>query len=256
MKVTVVGSGCGIPNPRRGSPCIAVSVGKELFAFDCGPGALRSMASAGVGWTELGGIFVTHFHTDHIADIAPLFFAFNIPDVNRTEPLRLCGPPGLKKLYQDLVAAYGDWLEPKRYELFVEELLEVPLEGATWRVENAPAEHSRPALAYRFETEGASLVYSGDTDYSESIVQLASPCDLLILECSYPNEIKVPGHLSPRKAGEMARRAGCKKLVLTHIYPVCADYDLVAQCRQTFDGDVVLAEDGMRFELASGRISG
>jgi ribonuclease BN (tRNA processing enzyme) len=43
--------------------------------------------------------------------------------------------------------------------------------------------------------------------------------------------------------------------VLTHIYPACADYDLAAQCRQTFDGDVVLAEDGMRFELGSGRIS-
>jgi ribonuclease BN (tRNA processing enzyme) len=251
VKVTIVGSGCGIPNPKRGSPCVAVSAGKELVALDCGPGALRSMAAAGVPWAEVGTIFITHFHTDHIADIAPLLFALNIPDVNRVDPLRLCGPPGIKNLFEKLVAAYGDWLVPKRYELVVEELRGEPLEGERWRAETARAEHSRPAYAYRFEADGGSLVYSGDTDYSESIVQLASPCDLLILECSYPNEIEVAGHLNPRKAGEMARKAGCKKLVLTHVYPVCADYDLVAECRQTYHGDVVLAEDGLQFEVGS-----
>jgi ribonuclease BN (tRNA processing enzyme) len=93
------------------------------------------------------------------------------------------------------------------------------------------------------------MVYSGDTDYSESIVSLASGCDLLIIECSYPNEIEVSGHLIPKKAAEMARQSGCKKLALTHIYPACADYDLVAECKETYNGDVVLAEDGIAFEL-------
>jgi len=251
VKVTVVGSGCGIPNPKRGSPCIAVRGGKELFAFDLGPGALRAMGTAGVAWAELDAVFITHFHTDHIGDLAPLLFAYNIPDTNREFPLRLCGPPGIEKLYENLVAAYGEWLVPKRYELFIEELADAPLEGAAWRLEIAPAEHSRPAYAYRFEADGASMVYSGDTDYSESIVSLASGCDLLILECSYPNEIEIAGHLIPRKAADMARRTGCKKLVLTHIYPVCADYDLIAECKETYNGDVVLAEDGMEIELAA-----
>ena len=125
----------------------------------------------------------------------------------------------------------------------------MPLEGEDWRIETAPAKHSDPAYAYRFEARGASMVYSGDTDYAEPVIQLASPCDLLILECSYPNEIDTPGHLTPKKAGEMAKAAGCKKLVLTHIYPICADYDLISECKQTYDGDVLLAEDGMRFEL-------
>ncbi|MBI4830901.1 MAG: hypothetical protein HY801_04955 [Candidatus Lindowbacteria bacterium] len=116
-------------------------------------------------------------------------------------------------------------------------------------METVPAEHSQPAYAYRFEADGASLVYSGDTDYSDRIATLASGCDLLILECSYPDEIEVPTHLTPTKAARMAQRAGCKKLALTHIYPVSADYGLAGQCRQTFGGDVVLAEDGMQFEL-------
>jgi ribonuclease BN (tRNA processing enzyme) len=195
--------------------------------------------------------FFTHFHTDHISDLAALLFALNIPDGNRTKPLTLVGPPGFQKLYESLVVAHGAWLTPKLYELYIEELSGVPLEGTMWRVETAPAEHSQPAYAYRLEADGAAMVYSGDTDYSEQIIQLASGCELLILECSYPNEIEVPGHLTPEKAGEMAQRAGCRKLALTHIYPVSADYDLVAQCRQAFSGDVILAEDGIVFELGA-----
>ena len=249
MEVTIAGSGCGIPNADRGSPCIAVVADKKLFAFDLGPGALKSMAAAGLPWAGLDAIFITHFHTDHIADVAPLLFAYNIPDVNREAPLSIYGPPGVRELHERLVAAYGEWLIPKRYELRIEELLGEPVEGGDWRIETAPAKHSAPACAYRFEAGGRSVVYSGDTDYSEEIIGLAAGCDLLILECSYPDDLEVAGHLTPRKAGEMALRAGCAKLALTHIYPVCAGYDLVSQCEQAFDGDIVLAEDGMKFRL-------
>lgn len=249
VEITIVGSGCGIPNPKRGSPCVAVKVGVALLAFDLGPGALRAMAAAGLEWAKLDTIFVTHFHTDHIADIGTLLFTLNIPDVNRTEPLAVYGPPGLRGFHERLVAAYGDWLIPKRYVLTVGETHGEPVEGDRWRVEPARAEHSDPAFAYRIEANGKSFVYSGDTDYSEDIIKLATGCDLLILECSYPNEIEVDGHLTPHKAGKMAKRAGCKKLALTHMYPICANYDLVSECKETFDGDVVLAEDGMKFTL-------
>ena len=144
MRVTVVGSGCGIPNVKRGSPCIVVSVGNQLFAFDCGPGAVRSMAAAGVMWAQLDAIFITHFHTDHIGDIAPLLFAFNIPDVNRTRRLTLYGPPGLKQLCADLVAAYGEWLIPKRYELAIEELSGEPFPSTTTPAFPLPRAWPRP----------------------------------------------------------------------------------------------------------------
>jgi len=253
VKVTIVGSGCGIPNPDRGSPCIAVNVGKELLVFDCGPGAVRAMAHAGIHWAALDMLFFTHFHTDHVGDLAALLFALNIPDVNRTNSLALFGPPGIQRLYENLVTAYGDWLTPKRYELFIEELHGEPLEGATWRLDLTKAEHTQPAYSYRLEADGAALVYSGDTDYSENIIRLADGSDLLILECSYPNEIAVPGHLTPEKAGEMAERAACRKLALTHIYPVAAGYDLAGQCRRAYHGEVVVAEDGMSFELGRSR---
>jgi ribonuclease BN (tRNA processing enzyme) len=250
MEITIVGSGCGIPSASRGSPCIAARIGKNLLAFDCGPGALRAMATAGLEWAKLDGIFVTHFHTDHIADIGPLLFTLNIPDVDRTRPLVLYGPPGFRDFHRRLVAAYGDWLIPKRYDLSIEELHGEPVEADEWRVETASAVHSKPAHAYRLEADGRSFVYSGDTDYSDDIITLATGCDLLVLECSYPNELEVDGHLTPAKAGRMAAKAGCAKLVLTHLYPACDGYDLVAQCRKTLDGDVVVAEDGMQIGLA------
>lgn len=254
MIVTIVGSGCGIPTADRGSPCVTVAIGNELFAFDCGPGALKGMSTAGIHWTDLDRIFVTHFHTDHIADIGPLLFAYNIPDVNRTAPLTLYGPPGMERLYANLVTAYGEWLVPKQYDLQIEELRGEPIVSHNpkvdeWRLETTPSEHSQPSYAYRLEAGGVSMVYSGDTDYSEEVARLASQCDLLILECSYPNDLDVPGHLTPRKATGMARLAGCKRLALVHLYPICTDYDLLSECRQTYDGEVVVAEDGMTLEL-------
>ena len=251
MEITVVGSGCGIPNPDRGSPCIAVGLDGKLFAFDLGSGALRSMAAAGLDWSKLDALFITHFHTDHVADIAPLLFALNIPDVNRTAPLVLHGPPGMRRFHEKLVAAHGDWLIPKHYDLSVKEIAGVSPEGGGegWKIDVAPAEHSGPAFAYRLESGGRSLVYTGDTDYCDAIVGLAEGCDLLIAECSYPNDLEAEGHLSPRKAGEMAQRSGCKKLALVHMYPVCEGYDLASECARTYDGEVIVAEDGMKFVL-------
>jgi ribonuclease BN (tRNA processing enzyme) len=207
------------------------------------------MAIAGLDWAELDTIFITHFHTDHIADIGPLLFTLNIPDVDRIKPLTLYGPPGIKNFHTRLVAAYGDWLIPKRYDLEVKELCGEPMENDDWRVETARAVHSEPAYAYRLEVGGSSFVYSGDTDYSEDIITLATGCDLLALECSYPNDLEVDGHLSPRKAGKMAAKAGCRKLVLMHLYPVCDGYDMASECKQSFAGDISIAEDGMGIQV-------
>ncbi len=89
-------------------------------------------------------------------------------------------------------------------------------------------------------------MYSGDTDVSENLVSLAQNADIKICEGSLPDAIKVPGHLTPSLAGQMATQAGVKKLVLTHFYPQCNDADIVSECRKTYAGPLVLAEDLMR----------
>ena len=72
------------------------------------------------------------------------------------------------------------------------------------------------------------MVYSGDTDYSEDLIRLAQGADLLICECSLPEEMKVEGHLVPSLAGRIASEAGCRKLLLVHLYPECEGRDIRA----------------------------
>ena len=106
------------------------------------------------------------------------------------------------------------------------------------------------SIGYRITSDNErSVVYSGDTDYSENLITLSYNVDLLISECSLPDEIKVPGHITPSLAGDMAQKAGAKKLLLTHFYPQCEDVDIKAQCRKTYNGEIILAQDLMTITL-------
>jgi ribonuclease BN (tRNA processing enzyme) len=99
------------------------------------------------------------------------------------------------------------------------------------------------------EFQGKSIVYSGDTDYCNSLVELASESDLLIVECSFPDEFKVDGHLTPSFAGRVAKESGAKRLLLTHLYPICDQYDIRSQAQRTYQGEIIVAEDLMKIEV-------
>ena len=104
-------------------------------------------------------------------------------------------------------------------------------------------------MLFNYLTDGFSAVYTGDTDYSETIIDLAKDADLLICECALPDRHKVEGHLTPSLAGDLAAKAGVRKLVLTHFYPECDQEDIAAECRQTYSGPLVLAEDLMEINI-------
>ena len=99
-------------------------------------------------------------------------------------------------------------------------------------ITTAPVNHIASSLAYRLEYAGRSMVYSGDTDWSDSLIDLARGTDLLILEASNP--FKVAGHLTPEEAGRLAGQAGVPRLVLTHIYPPGDAVDLAAEAGRSF----------------------
>ncbi|MFP3871190.1 MAG: MBL fold metallo-hydrolase, partial [Syntrophobacteria bacterium] len=104
--------------------------------------------------------------------------------------------------------------------------------------------HTAASLGYRLEIEGdLVLAYSGDTDYCANVIALARDADLFFCECSFPDHLKTEGHLSPRWAGRVAREAGCKRMVLVHLYPACDETDVVAACRREYSGEVEVAED-------------
>jgi ribonuclease BN (tRNA processing enzyme) len=106
---------------------------------------------------------------------------------------------------------------------------------------SAPVNHTPHSLGLRVEdNSGKVIVYSGDTGYCEEIVDLSSDADLLIIESSFPDGEGIKGHLTPSQAGDIATRSEAKRLLLTHFYPECLKVDIEAQCRKTYQGELIL----------------
>jgi ribonuclease BN (tRNA processing enzyme) len=253
MEACVVGSGTGIPNPRRRPPALAVRVKGYFLLFDCGAGTIWSLAEVGLDYRDLDWLWFTHFHPDHTAGLVPLLFAARSPVYGREKPLLVGGAAGLKDFFRRLHEVYGRWIELDSSLLTLEEIEHtggVTTELPFGKLSALPMNHTQESLGYRLETkDGLVLSYSGDTDYCTNIVTLAKEADLFFCECSFPDSLKATGHLTPEWAGRVAQEANCKRLVLTHLYPMCDEIDVKAACRKQYSGEIVLAEDFMWFRL-------
>jgi ribonuclease BN (tRNA processing enzyme) len=251
MELIVVGSGTGVPSLRRGSPAYAVKAAGRLLLLDLGAGALRSLLKYGLNFSEIDVLALSHLHPDHVGDLIPFLFATRYSlGYTRQAPFTLLAARGFQEFHARLKEAFGEWVEPPAGLLDLQELSaegpdERPWEGLV--VKSAPTNHIYGSLAYRLEAGGRSLVYSGDTDESDSLVELARGADLLVLEAANP--FKVPGHLTPSEAGALAARAGVARLLLTHFYPACDEVDVVAMAGRHFAGEIMQAEDGLIINL-------
>ncbi len=250
MKLTILGSGTGIVTARRGPSGYLVRINDKTLLLDSGSGTLRKIAETSSSFKEIDYAIYTHFHPDHVVDMISLLFALMIPDDNKRNNLTIIGPTGMKAFYQNLAVNFNNWLEPRGYDLVIKELSDSYIHLEDFKISSCSVKHSDNSVAYRIETrKGKTLVYSGDTDYCKSMVNLARNADALLLECSHPKHIKVEGHLNSTLAGRIARESNCKKLILTHFYPICDDYDILGQCKREFRGEVILAEDLMTVEI-------
>ena len=243
MRVTILGAGTAIPAKQHSPAGISVQAGGEQLLFDAGPGTLQRLRSVGGNVFEIDRVFLTHYHVDHCLDVASLLFARRIPHPARRTPLVIYGPPGLRRFYHRLNAAFQGWLAPRAYPLTLKELGERSLKFDGYTVSTRWMRHSTKALGYRLEAGGKRIAYSGDTDACDAIAELGRNTHLLILECSHPDERKVAGHLTPTECGEIADQANCRRLVLTHFYPVFRGYDIRARVRRHFSGPLILAQD-------------
>ena len=250
MELIVLGSGTAIPLNYRASPSMALRIGSELILFDMGPGTIRQLMKAGLSPEHIGRIFLTHFHPDHSADLVHFLFATKNPSIlMKRAPFVITGACGLKPFINNLQKAYDPWLTLPSEIMGIEELdLGGPIQRdyGSFEITARPTNHTPNSLAYRLKGRaGKSIVYSGDTGFSEEIVDLARGADLLILECSFPDGQDVEGHLTPSQAGRIADMAGANKLLLTHFYPECLRTDASAQCRKSYSGELILANDLM-----------
>jgi ribonuclease BN (tRNA processing enzyme) len=247
-RLTFLGTGTGVPSADRGSPAILLRLPEVNLLIDVGPGTLRQLAKISVSITEIDHILLTHLHPDHSADLGPFLFASKYPPylLNR-QPFHLFAGGDFNSFHKGLKNLYGHWIELPPGLLRI-----VPISpDRPWEKEfpgfglsSCPLPHSASSLGYRISLpDRKSLVFSGDSDYSTSLVELAQKADLLVCECSFPEGEKVTGHLTPSLAGRIAREAVVGKLILTHFYPECQGRDLISPCAREYSGPIELAED-------------
>jgi ribonuclease BN (tRNA processing enzyme) len=250
MQVTILGSGTAVPVPGRFPSGVLIEAGDQKILVDLGPGVLRRVAQAGYGAQQITAVLLTHYHTDHTADLAALLFALRNPNYAGRPPLQIKASAGLIEFLGHLTAAWP-WLEPKEYDLQVEEIGPGPFLVGELQVLAVPIQHTAQSLAYRItDPAGGSVALSGDADVCDGLAEVARDTDLFICDCAFPNSCRVEGHLTPGLAGEWAQKAGTRKLCLTHFYPECDGHDLLAEARETFKGEIVLAKDLMQFDLS------
>jgi ribonuclease BN (tRNA processing enzyme) len=266
----------GGPTPKRtrAAPSSALVTGGAIYLVDCGNGVARQIALAGLAIEDLRHVFVTHHHSDHVADLAVLpvlAWASGLETpltLHGPAPLRKSVRAGLRALDFDVRTRETDeGLGRLRDLVRVHELSGdgVVLEEPAVTVRAARVEHPpiREAYAYRFDLPGWSVVFSGDTAPSDNLVRLASGADVLVHEVllfgaeeiaqrvgkpiDHPLVRHIVGsHTRTVDVGRIAQEARVGKLVLSHFVPGDASVDrdaVLAEIRRSFAGQVVFGTD-------------
>lgn len=253
MRLTILGTGTIAFSPTRSCAGYYVEAGEARVLMDCGSGTCRRLAELGIEWQRLTHVVLSHFHVDHHQDLPTLIFAGRygmLPP--RSEPLEVIGPVGTRSLLERLAAAYGEWVLQPGYEVRVTELApgaSHDLGGATLACAKVP--HTAESMAYSMVEGARRIVYSGDTGFDPALAAWAQGCDALVLECSLPQSMRIPEHLTPEECGEIGRLATPGMLVLTHLYPPVETVDIAGLVRARYEGTLVIARDGWQVELTN-----
>jgi ribonuclease BN (tRNA processing enzyme) len=254
MKLTVLGSGTSVPHPRRSSSAHWLDAEGGSLLLDISGPALHRMAEEGCDWAGLDAIWVSHFHLDHVGGLAPFLFGTkHAPQTReRRKALKVFGPRGTEELLRRFDEAGGYKLFRQPFPLEVREVaprseFEV-FKGLRAQTFSTP--HTAESLAVRLtDTSGASLVYTSDTGYTESLAAFARAADLFLMECSFFRSKPVETHLELEDAMKLARLSGARRAVLAHLYPEWDGVDIQAEARKLWDGETIEARDGLRLEI-------
>jgi ribonuclease Z len=246
-------------------PAVAVVSGERVYVIDCGPGVVRRAAEAGLTMAQLTRAFITHLHSDHTAGYPDLIFTPAV--TGRTEPLEVFGPPGLRAMTAHIMQAWKQDIDirlhglepavPKAYAAIAHDVKPgIIYQDATVRVIAFPAHHGtwKHAYGYRFEAKDKVIVISGDTTYSESLIDAAKGCDILVHEVYSQKgwERRTPDwqryhaafHTSAPDLGRLAAKVRPKKLVLYHQLRMDETPDEILQeIRAGFNGEVIYGND-------------
>ncbi len=264
LKIILLGTGVGPPvNLQQYGASILVEAGGERFLFDCGRGATIRLTQAGVPLGSITRVFLTHLHSDHIIELPDLLLT-GWTAGRRTVPLEVWGPDGTRAMMDHLQQAFAFDIHMRRDvdEHFpasgimvvshdVQEGVVFDEHGVTvtaFLVDHGPV---RPALGYRVNYRGRSVVLSGDTRVSENLISHAQGVDVLIHEVIDPDALRaapdaavvaaiIAHHTTPEQAGEVFRRVHPRLAVYSHAPNT---ERVLARTRTTYDGPLQGPED-------------
>jgi ribonuclease Z len=257
LSVLLCGTGSPLPDPKRASACDVIAAGSNLYVIDSGLGSVSNLLRWRVPLQNVKGVLLTHFHSDHIAELGELRLQTWV--AGRRTPLKVYGPPGVEDVVAGFNEAYShdtDYRTAHHGEKFLPRedanlvAVPIPMSGATApvfdtnglkvtaiRVDHGPV---KPAYGYRFDYAGRSVTISGDTSYYPPLAIAARGSDVLVheaqsnvlvnilrdalLAANRPRPAKIMHdiqtyHTTPVEAARIANLAQAKLLVFTHINP-------------------------------------
>ena len=300
LHVLLCGAGSPLPDPKRSGPCTAVIAGKRLFVVDAGGGSARVMGnnvSVRLPQGEIEGILLTHHHSDHIDGLGEVVMQ-RWAQGGHSSPVPVYGPEGVAEVVDGVnrayrlsqgyrVAHHGDSVVPASGAGAVARPFAEPADGEShavlddgdlrviaFRVDHEPVS---PAVGYRFDYKGRSVVISGDTTKSPNLERFAKDADVLVHEALAAHMVEpltdaaraagrdriakitldiLDYHTTPVEAAEIARDAGVRHLVYNHIVPPLPfgpmEELFVEGVDEVYDGPVTVGRDGTLIRLPSG----
>ena len=239
--VTFVGSGDAFSGGGRFQSCLHLDGDSEPLLLDCGATSLTALKRLDIDPASIGYVAISHLHGDHFAGLPWLILDGQFG--NRTKPLVIAGPDGTReRLERTFEALYPGATEATRaFETrFIEYRERVPFDLGPARITAFPVRHS-PATAphaLRVEYAGKVIAFSGDTEWTDTLIEVSRDADLFVCECNFFNK-EAPGHLDYATLAESSARLQSKRIVITHMSAEMIDRLTEVELEAAADGTVI-----------------
>jgi ribonuclease Z len=265
VKVTLLGTGTPNLDIDRWGPSTLIQAGENYLLFDCGRGTLLRIKKAKINPTLVSKVFLTHLHSDHIVGLPDLWLTGW--EMGRKKPFRVWGPEGTKSMAYNLREAFradidGRQLSPQSLpenlaNIHAEDIEEDTIDlGDNTIVTSFLVDHGsfKPALGYRVEYQGVSVVLSGDTVFTKNLVRHSMGVDVVIHNAWVASKDSPVYQLvaSPEDAGKLFNLAKPKLAVISHYN---TDEGLARRINQSYNGSLVIGKDLMKIEINPEEIS-
>lgn len=243
-RVTILGSANAVPKPGQDNTHLLIENSERTVMIDCGDNPVAKLVTAGSSIVSVTDLVLTHFHADHVGSLPLLIMDMWLE--KRDRPLVIHGLHiTLEKAHQLLdLFSWADWpgMFPVTFNTIPENGTENFIMDSRMQLTALPVLHLVPTLGIRVSfTDGRVIAYSCDTEPCANLDILAEGADVLLQEAA--GQFK--GHTSPEQAGEIAARAGVKKLILIHYDNRVEEKELLDAAGKYFSGEIALARDMM-----------